>query len=345
MEPGRAAAAVFVGLTLGIVPVYGLQSILALGIASLFRLNRALTFAATFINNPLLQPILLAGSLQLGHRVTQGAWLPLTIAALQQTGLAASIASLAIGSLLLSILIGIPAAGAAYLIVASRSPHGQHLRAFRRFLDERYAAVRRRDRGFIRWKARLDRVFGILMDTDLGSGPVVDLGCGYGMMLALVAFKDPTRPLRGCDLDARRVRAAHGALEGYDSNVELADARRFEVSGAGLILLIDVLQYLSLEDQQALLARCVAALRPGGILIIREPDTSAGWRWWMTQALDLVAVKLHRAASRPSYQHADTLAATLAAAGLAVEARSYRNVLPLAHVVVRATQPGAPSRS
>ena len=57
LDPGRAAAAVFLGIFIGIVPIYGLQTVAALGLAMLFRLNKPLTFASTFINNPLLQPL------------------------------------------------------------------------------------------------------------------------------------------------------------------------------------------------------------------------------------------------------------------------------------------------
>ncbi len=56
LDPGRAAAAVFLGIFIGIVPIYGLQTLAAVGVALLFRLNKPLTVAATFINNPLLQP-------------------------------------------------------------------------------------------------------------------------------------------------------------------------------------------------------------------------------------------------------------------------------------------------
>ena len=71
--------------------------------------------------------------------------------------------------------------------------------------------VRRRlwyDRGFVRWKLRLDRVFDLLAAEDLGSGPVIDLGCGYGITLGFAACGAPGRPLVGCDLDARRIAAA-----------------------------------------------------------------------------------------------------------------------------------------
>ena len=49
--------------------------------------------------------------------------------------------------------------------------------------------MRQFDRGFVRWKMRLDRIFTSLLPRNLGSGTVVDLGCGYGMALCFTAFE------------------------------------------------------------------------------------------------------------------------------------------------------------
>ncbi len=336
MEPGRAAAAVLTGITLGIVPIYGLQSLVALALATAFKLNRALTLAATFINNPLLQPFLLAGSLQLGHRVTRGTWLTLSMDALRQTDLASHIWALGVGSVVLSLLVGLPAAAVTYLVVAVRRQRTPELEAWRAFVKARYAGARRGDRGFVRWKTRLDKVFELLLGSDLGSGPVVDLGCGHGIALALVAFRDPDRPLRGCDLDAARVRAAGLALAGLDASVRVADIREYSVPEAGLILIIDVLQYLEPIDQRAVLERCAASLRPGGSLIVREPDTAGGWRWWLTKALDVAALRTGGSSARPRYQSAAAFTETLERAGLSVSIRQHRNTLPLTHIVIQA---------
>ncbi len=336
MEPGRAAAAVMIGLTVGIVPIYGLQSVVAIALATVFRLNRPLTFAATFISNPLFQPFVLAGCLQLGHRVTRGRWVALSMDSLRQTDLATNIWALGVGSVVLSLLVGLPAAAATYMIVSARKRRPADLDAWRTFVKARYAGARSGARGFVRWKTRLDRVFELLLESDLGSGPVVDLGCGHGIALTLAAFRDPGRPLCGCDLDAGRVRTAGLALSGLDASVRVADIREYAVPEAGLILIIDVLQYLDPDDQRAVLERCAASLRPGGTLIVREPDTVGGWRGRLTKALDRAAVRTGGSSVRPRYQTAASFTETLERAGLSVSVQRHRNTLPLAHIVVRA---------
>lgn len=117
LDPGRAAAAVWLGITLGIMPIYGLQSVLALVLASLLKLNRPVTLAGTLISNPPLQPLLFIGALQVGHRATRGSWLPLSTAAVYAPPLTDHVIALLTGSVILSILIGGPAAAATYLFV------------------------------------------------------------------------------------------------------------------------------------------------------------------------------------------------------------------------------------
>jgi hypothetical protein len=48
---------------------------------------------------------------------------------------------------------------------------------------------------------------------------------------------------------------------------------------ASAVLLFDVLQLLRPDDQEALLAGMAASLEPGGVVLVREADASAGWRF------------------------------------------------------------------
>jgi uncharacterized protein (DUF2062 family) len=338
LEPGPAAAAVWLGIALGIIPIYGLQAVTALALATVFRLNRPLTFAATFINNPLLQPLLVIGSLQLGHLAIHGSFVSLAPSELLASW-GQHLLALFLGSFILSVLVGFPAAAAVFLFLVMRGASPGE-RAFRTEVDRRFAATSFYSRGFVRWKTRLDRIFGLLLEEDLGTGTAADLGCGHGATLALVAHRDPGRTLHGCDLDPDRVAAASRALSDLDAHLSVGDARTFSLPEAGLLLIIDVLQYLDPAEQTALLRRCAQALAPGGRLIFRLPDTRRGLLFWTTRLLDRLLLGLGRSGGRPTYQPPEAYVELLGEAGLQVEARRYRNRLPLAHTVFFARKLG-----
>lgn len=330
LEPGPAAAAVGLGIALGIIPIYGFQAIAALALATLFGLNRPLTLSATFINNPLLQPLLVVGSLQLGHLVTRGAWVSLSPSVLLAQPIREQVLALLVGSLILSVTVGGAAAAAVYVFLARRGGDPRE-REWRRYVNARYRAAGWYARGFVRWKTRLDRIYSLLLAEDLGEGPAVDLGCGHGATLALLSFRDPGRALWGCDLDARRIEAATRALAGLDARLSASDVRTFPLPAAGLILIIDVLQYLDPADQAALLRRCAGTLAPGGRLVFRLPDSGPGPRTRATHWLDRLLLGLAGSGARLAYQPPETYVQILVEAGMEVDVRRYRNRLPLVH--------------
>ena len=82
LDPSHAAAAVFLGIFIGILPIYGFQTLAAVGIALLFRLNKPLIVACTFINNPLFLPLTIFSSVELGCLLRNGSFQRLTISSL-----------------------------------------------------------------------------------------------------------------------------------------------------------------------------------------------------------------------------------------------------------------------
>ena len=339
LDPGRAAAAVFIGIFVGIVPIYGLQTLAALGLALLFRLNKPLTFASTFINNPLLQPFIVIVSVELGHFIRFGSFQSWSLSALTGAHLKEGLFSWVVGSLVLGVIVGAVGAGITAVLIHMRAASNSGLRERTRFVNRTYAASAHFDRGFVRWKMRLDRIFGLLAAEDLGSGTVVDLGCGYGMALCFAAFGDGDRHLVGCDLNAHRIEVARQALGTQNAQVSVADIRHFELPSAGLILILDVLQYLSAEEQLALLQRCCKALTPQGRLIFRVHDCQHGLRSAITMAFDRLLFSCEHVPTPPLMLSPEQYRNVLEGAGMVVETRRFRNLLPLAHILFVAKKP------
>ena len=120
LDPGRAAAAVFLGIFIGIVPIYGLQTLAAVGVAFLFKLNKPLTVAGTFICNPLFQPFIVFFSVELGCLLRLGSFQRLSLSALAGARTHINKEQLliwVIGSVALGILVGSVGAAIAAVVV------------------------------------------------------------------------------------------------------------------------------------------------------------------------------------------------------------------------------------
>ncbi len=170
---------------------------------------------------------------------------------------------------------------------------------------QRYRAAGRRHRGFVRGKLRYDPMYRALLlgDSLPSSGRVVDVGCGRGILLALLDTarrEEGTQPsldgwvaptvdlvLHGIELMPSAVAVARIAL-GPTATIDEGDAATHPLPTADAVLLLDVLHYLEREDQDRLIARASGALVPGGVLVIREAAAGPGWRFAATRAAERV---------------------------------------------------------
>jgi uncharacterized protein (DUF2062 family)/trans-aconitate methyltransferase len=347
LDPGHAGTAVFLGIFIGIVPIYGFQTLVAVGLALLFKLNKPLVVAATFINNPFLQPAIVISSLEVGYFLRYGHYHQFAFSGMTVATMRDNLMSWFLGSIVVGAVIGGMGAFIMAVAVHLESSENAGMRARLRLVNQSFDQSPRADRYFVWWKLRLDKMFGILAAEDLGSGTVVDLGCGCGYSMALcdTVEGEPGRRMVGCDLNAHRISVARQALRSRNVEVSVQDVRDFQLPSAGLILILDVLQYLPAEEQVALLKRCCSALDSQGRLIVRAHDRDRGLWSAITLALDKLLFTVQHAGTRPlilsalQYQH------VLEEAGMQVETRRFRNHLPLSHILFIAKRPLAESAS
>ena len=64
--PWRVALALAVGVFISCTPFYGLQTLLSLAVATIFRLNRAVTITGAWLNLPWFAPIVYGFALRIG---------------------------------------------------------------------------------------------------------------------------------------------------------------------------------------------------------------------------------------------------------------------------------------
>jgi SAM-dependent methyltransferase len=135
---------------------------------------------------------------------------------------------------------------------------------------------------YARGKLLHDPVYRQLAASAPLGGPVLDLGCGRGQTVFLLELLHPGNSYVGYDWDEKKVEMASDCATRLPGAHHLAfhsgDLREQDLPLSRSILLLDVLHYFSLEDQDALLERIVEALEPGGRLYLRDVDAHAGWR-------------------------------------------------------------------
>ena len=68
-SPSRIALALAVGVFISCTPFYGLQTLLSLGIATLFRLNKAATVTGAWLNLPWFAPLVYGLALHVGSLI------------------------------------------------------------------------------------------------------------------------------------------------------------------------------------------------------------------------------------------------------------------------------------
>ena len=83
----------------------------------------------------------------------------------------------------------------------------------------------------------------------------------------------------GIENRSRVATLARGALAA-DAEIAEGDVRTEPLGRPRVVLLFDVLQMMPAQDQEVLLAAIAARLESGGVILVREADASAGWRFF-----------------------------------------------------------------
>ena len=176
--------------------------------------------------------------------------------------------------------------------------------------------------------------------AELAAGTVLDVGCGRGALALLLLLLGRVSRVHGIDWDAGKIAAAARAAEGLDASFVRGDARTTPFEAADTVLLIDLLHYFAVDEQDAILARAAAAVRPGGRLLVREADAAAGWRSFVTllEERTFTFLRVNRG-ERVRFRPARELAARLEAAGLSCEIRPARAGTPFSNVLIVGRRP------
>ncbi|MFO1224772.1 MAG: class I SAM-dependent methyltransferase [Burkholderiaceae bacterium] len=219
---------------------------------------------------------------------------------------------------------------------------------------------------FARGKLGRDPVFRALLEQGLvpPGARVLDIGCGQGLLASLLAACDglaargqwprawPAPPTAahyvGIELMARDVARAGTALAGLPRapRVVQGDMRESAFDPCDVVVILDVLHYVDIAAQDAVLARVRDALAPRGRLLLRVGDASRRARFAASQWVDHIVTGVRGHGASPMWGRTLTeWQAALAALGFTVRPQTMSHGTPFANVLLVCDLAGGGARA
>ena len=261
-------------------------------------MNRLTVYLAANISNPFVLPFLVLAEVQVGALLVRGQMHALTVQAIRSTEPWSFGLDLLVGAAAVGAVLGGLAGGVTY--AALRTRRRDSFDELVGAAADRYLATSLIGWEFGRAKLRSDPVYrhALLGGVLPAGGVLVDVGCGQGLMLALLIEAagrvaggtwpagQPVPPvfseLIGLEPRAGVAALARDATAGA-AHIVAGDARTFAFPPCGAMLFLDVLQMLPRADQESVLGHARTQLAPGGVILVREADASAGRRFLLVR--------------------------------------------------------------
>jgi 2-polyprenyl-3-methyl-5-hydroxy-6-metoxy-1,4-benzoquinol methylase len=121
---------------------------------------------------------------------------------------------------------------------------------------------------------------------------VLDIGCGNGMWLTLLASQNKICSGIGCDINLASIATAQTVTRDpamqHLSFVVQPDGATIPEGSFDCVLLIDVLHHVPRAAQPSCIAAAASRVRPGGRFIYKDMSTRSWWRALVNRTHDLV---------------------------------------------------------
>ena len=129
---------------------------------------------------------------------------------------------------------------------------------------------------YMRIKCKIDGFYDLWDKLVPRNAVIIDVGCGYGQMSFMLGLLSPDRKILGVDYDSEKIKIAQHSFLSKKTNTrfECADMRTLNLANVDVILFNDSLHYVDIESQKQILVRAFKALNEGGMVIVRDGDSS-----------------------------------------------------------------------
>ena len=148
-------------------------------------------------------------------------------------------------------------------------------------------------RSYLRSKLKSDplyeAVYHELKDSEL---PLLDLGCGLGVLAFYLRERGITFPIQGLDYDKQKTESANyvaNKIGDEHSSFAEHDARTGIPEHSGNVTILDILQFFTPEEFDQLVTAAAERVASGGKLVIRSGLKDDSTRFKITVAGDFFA--------------------------------------------------------
>lgn len=190
-------------------------------------------------------------------------------------------------------------------------------------------------------KLRTDPLYlGVCQALTETHAPVLDLGCGIGLLAHCLRARQLTMPYVGLDSDADKIALARGSTRHLaDVQFTALDLSQPLPAHRGNVVILDVLQYLPTATQLDVLNAACARIDAGAKLIVRSGLADASWRSKVSYTADMFGRAIRWMNTHPrSYPQRTTFTHVCESHGLHVDFKPWWGRTPFNNWLIVASR-------
>ncbi len=197
---------------------------------------------------------------------------------------------------------------------------------------------------YTRGKLLTDPLYeGVHRELEGSAHPLLDIGCGMGILAMYLRERKWNNPVAGFDYDRTKITDGKAMLEKSEYAMialKEGDARTSLPDHLGDVTILDILQFFDPTEQRALLQLASARVAPGGRLIIRSGLLDRNVRFAITWLVDLFAKATFWMKAAPvHYPTREFFQEVLESEGFQVEIKPLWGITPFNNFMILAKRP------